>query len=344
MESACYAVVATINEEHNIFLAQNEETGKLCVKKVMAQYNTAVFRRLREHEIRGVPRILDLYEENGCLVLLEEYIPGLPLSTVIERGKLTEETCRAYLCELCDILHTLHSLTPPIVHRDIKPSNIMITPNGHVVLIDFNAAKQYTAEGTEDTVLLGTKGYAAPEQYGFGTSSPRTDIYALGVLMREMQAALPGNTDIFGAVIEKCTHMDPADRFDSVLSVKAAITGETDRNKGKKKLPAWVPPGFRTLTPWKMAVAGVYYLFMIALTLNLEVEGTTDFFLWCNRITFVLIFFSVPATWFDYLHIQRIIPLCRSRYWILRVIGRLLLNCILIIGAMILLLILETVL
>ena len=73
----------------------------------------------------------------------------------------------------------------PIIHRDIKPSNIMITEQNHVVLLDFNAAKLYTNASTNDTVLLGTKGYAAPEQYGFGSSSPQTDIYAIGVLIKE---------------------------------------------------------------------------------------------------------------------------------------------------------------
>ena len=75
---------------------------------------------------------------------------------------------------------------PAIIHRDIKPSNIIITAYNRAVLLDFNAAKYYSCQSTEDTVLLGTQGYASPEQYGFGSSSPQTDIYSMGILFREL--------------------------------------------------------------------------------------------------------------------------------------------------------------
>lgn len=92
--------------------------------------------------------------------------------------------------DLCEILEKLHSVTPPIVHRDTKPSNIIITNYEHVVLLDFNAAKYFADTDTADTILLGTKGYAAPEQYGFGSSTPQTDIYALGILLKELVKSL----------------------------------------------------------------------------------------------------------------------------------------------------------
>ena len=75
---------------------------------------------------------------------------------------------------------------PPIIHRDIKPSNIIITAYNRAVLLDFNAAIYYSCQSTEDTILLGTQGYASPEQYGFGSSSPQTDIYSMGILFREL--------------------------------------------------------------------------------------------------------------------------------------------------------------
>lgn len=74
---------------------------------------------------------------------------------------------------LCNILNALHSMTPPIIHRDIKPSNIIITSYNYAMLLDFNAAKQFSGQNESDTVLIGTPGYAAPEQYGFGSSSPK---------------------------------------------------------------------------------------------------------------------------------------------------------------------------
>lgn len=76
------------------------------------------------------------------------------------------------------------SSTPPIVHRDIKPSNIILTEGGRIVLIDLNAARLDDKKSSHDTQLIGTAGFAAPEQYGFAASSPRADLYAAGILMR----------------------------------------------------------------------------------------------------------------------------------------------------------------
>lgn len=98
-----------------------------------------------------------------------------------EHGVLSEENAAFVIRSLCDILHKLHGNLPPIIHRDIKPSNIIFSSDGVVKLIDFNAARELRAEQNEDTRLMGTRRFAAPEQYGFGQSDPRTDIYALGI-------------------------------------------------------------------------------------------------------------------------------------------------------------------
>ena len=165
-----FHTIAMINEFHGVYLVQDPDTGKIYVKKVLLQ-----------HPVAGTPGIIACSEEAGRMVLIEEYISGSSLQEKIEGNALSEADILRYMLDLCDILEKLHTGEQVIIHRDIKPSNIIITTYNRAVLLDFNAAKFYSPESAEDTVLLGTKGYAAPEQYGFGSSTPQTDIYALGM-------------------------------------------------------------------------------------------------------------------------------------------------------------------
>lgn len=133
----------------------------------------------------GIPRIIDIFYENDNLYMVEDYIEGENLKECVKRkGNLTtEEICRI-ASEMGEIVEYLHSFDPPIIHRDLKPSNIMITPEGGVVLIDFGISRVYKPGQESDTVYIGSRGYAAPEQfYGTGQSSIQTDIYALGAVI-----------------------------------------------------------------------------------------------------------------------------------------------------------------
>lgn len=331
-----YKTIAVINEAHNIFLVQNTDTNKIYVKKTLDIYNFRIYAWLRQNQIRGIPRIIAMREENDQLIVIEEFISGTSLQELMISGQLSPASVAQYMCELCDILGYLHSQTPPIIHRDIKPSNIIITSCGHVVLIDFNAAKYLTDAGASDTVLLGTKGYAAPEQYGFGSSTPQTDIYALGILLQELSSSLPLPTDIFNEIIRKCIQIDPANRFDTVAALKRAILNPTG---GSSPAPVtaqstrftWkslLPPGFRTLTPWKMVVAITSYLFLFSLSLTLEPKGVTGPAIWLERIFCLLIFLSIIFCSFNYCGIQRFLPLCNCKNKLLHFISIFLLDFI----------------
>ena len=177
LSNSFYQVVAAINEPHKVYLVQHRDSGRFYVKKILDVYSADVYKDLQAHPIPGIPRIMDSWEEDGRLVIIEEFISGVTLRDMIEstsspaantdlREILTVERIGHYMAGLCDILERLHSHNPPLIHRDLKPSNIIITSCGNVMLLDFNAARFYSGEpGREsDTRLLGTKGYAAPEQ------------------------------------------------------------------------------------------------------------------------------------------------------------------------------------
>ena len=182
-----YEKVTRLSDDKQIWLVKNIETNEIYVRKELLLYNFEVYAQLKEKQFDNIPKVIECVEEENRLIVIEEYIHGKTLETVMEEhGVLSEENAAFVIRSLCDILHKLHGNLPPIIHRDIKPSNIIFSSDGVVKLIDFNAARELRAEQNEDTRLMGTRRFAAPEQYGFGQSDPRTDIYALGIVFYEL--------------------------------------------------------------------------------------------------------------------------------------------------------------
>ena len=236
---ADYEPVKEINSHANIHVVKDIKTGELFIQKDLTSYNLSVYRHLLYHPPRNVPRILKFCEHNGILTIIEEYIRGKTLEEVLHRnGSLDLETVVNYSVEVCKIVAHLHELQPPIIHRDIKPSNIMLTPNKDLILIDMNAARFMGAVAQNaDLSLMGTKGYAAPEQYYEVAADPKTDIYALGIMMNELytgyitrKCTLGGP---LGEIIEKCTHVDPENRYNNAEELIADLEALLDDGKSK---------------------------------------------------------------------------------------------------------------
>ena len=331
-----YKTIAVINESHKIYLVQHQDTKKIFVKKILYVYNIGIYEYLHNNPIYGTPQIIEYCEEDNKLILIEEYISGQTLQEKIDLKELSVEFITSYILDLCDILHQLHNLSSPIIHRDIKPSNIIISKYNRPVLLDFNAAKFFSKSASSDTVLLGTQGYAAPEQYGFGASSPQTDIYSLGILLKEMVNSLPESTNQFDYIIDKCTKLTPSARFQNVLELKE----ELEKPHNKKSI-SFLPPGFRSLQPWKMLIAIPVYLMVFWLCLSLKVENTYGLALWLERIfclgTMLLVIFAT----FNYQNIQSKVSLCNHKNKYLRYLGIFLLDLIIISSLMVTLVLIE---
>lgn len=212
-----YEEIGNINDREDISLVSDSE--KLYVKKILSTFNESIYEHLISHPIANMPQIYEKYRGDRHLVIIEEYIEGCTLSQLLLEDNLSEFNALSIAKDLCMILNELHSQETPIIHRDIKPSNIMISKEGKVVLLDVNAAKWYDPEEIEDTTLLGTMYYAAPEQVGYGmkASSAKTDIYAVGVLLNRMiTGKLPKEEPVRGelwTVIEKCISLDAKQRY-----------------------------------------------------------------------------------------------------------------------------------
>ena len=155
---------------------------------------------------------------------MEEYIQGDTLFYLLEGDVLSLEDTRRLGKQLCHALWVLHSAG--VIHRDIKPENVIIRGRD-AVLIDFDASRIHKPDETDDTIILGTNGYAAPEQYGISQTDARTDIYSMGVLLNvaltgkhPSQTLVPGR---MGRVIQRCTMVSPEKRYASILTLMDAL-------------------------------------------------------------------------------------------------------------------------
>ena len=140
---SCYQEIAVLNAQHGITLVQHTATGIVYAKKILETYNADVYEYLYNHHVKGTPEIVEIAEQDGRLIVIEEYISGQTLRAILDNGNIfTEDTAVTIVEELCRILLELHSADPPILHRDIKPSNIIRTADGSIRLLDMNAARQ----------------------------------------------------------------------------------------------------------------------------------------------------------------------------------------------------------
>ena len=131
-----------------------------------------------------LPRIVDIFEDADSIYIVEDFVEGITLEELLKRQKRVDEAqALQWFRDLCGVLSYLHTQQPPIIYRDMKPSNVMLQPSGTLKLIDFGIAREYKQDSGSDTAYIGTKGYAAPEQFGSAQTDARTDIYALGVTM-----------------------------------------------------------------------------------------------------------------------------------------------------------------
>ena len=205
------------SEQREVSLVRHKSSGTLYVFKHFSG-NSEVYRKLLSIYCPNLPQIMEAGEKEGRTALLEEYVQGDNLGELLEGGLLTSREARQITRQLCSALWVLHSMG--VVHRDVKPENIIIRGK-EAVLIDFDASRIYKNNNREDTQILGTTGYAAPEQYGLSQSDGRADIYALGILLNIMLTGEHPSRKLaggrMGRIVQKCTMVSPEKRYKSIL-------------------------------------------------------------------------------------------------------------------------------
>ena len=118
---SCYEELTTLGNHNHIYLIKHKLSGEIFVKKVLSRFSLNVYKQLRDLQISGIPKIHDLILENDSLILIEDYIHGQTLEQLLEeQTTLVYSDALAIMRRLCDILKSLHALTPPIIHRDLN--------------------------------------------------------------------------------------------------------------------------------------------------------------------------------------------------------------------------------
>ena len=182
------------------------------------------YEKLYPIRAENVPLIYDVVTLCDGQAVLEEYIDGVTVAQMMEVEKYTYKNAKKVISGVCDALDILHGMG--LVHRDVKPENVMVTSGGRIVLIDYNASRQ-VSNVTKDTVIMGSVGYASPEQLGILQSDARTDIYALGVMLNVMLTGKHPSESIArgraGRIVRKCVNVNPSDRYQSAYKLKCGL-------------------------------------------------------------------------------------------------------------------------
>ena len=222
---ADYETVKTIknSERGCVSLLQNKQNG---TRFIFRHYrgNGEVYRKLLGISCPNLPQIMETAERDGMVLVLEEYIQGDSLAYLLEGALFSNAEARRITLQLCNALWVLHKLGA--VHRDIKPENVILR-GSEAVLIDFDASRIFKSGTDQDTQVLGTMGYAAPEQYGIAQTDERADIYSLGVLLNIMLTGKHPSKELasgrLGRIVQKCTVVNPKKRYQSVLYLMEAL-------------------------------------------------------------------------------------------------------------------------
>lgn len=215
MSTLEYHLISTLKSSGKGDIQLVAADGKLYVRRYR-EIPQELFRRIRDVFCPYLERLVEQSRDENGAYFISEYVEGTPAS---ERT-FSEKKAVESLLELCAAIKALHRAG--VIHRDIKPSNIICGNDGHIRLIDFDSARLRVEFQSRDTEILGTGGYAAPEQYGFMQTDDRSDIYAFGVTMEEI---LGENADKpkFRRVIKRCTQFDPDRRYRDISAVGRAI-------------------------------------------------------------------------------------------------------------------------
>lgn len=320
-----YRTIQTIKatESKTIELVYHEIDHCYYIKRELSQYDSDTYQRLKEHPNPGFVRIMDLWVKDDKLIVIEEFINGLTLDNVLINEELSKEQIIGIMDDLCDTLSFLHQLYPPIIHRDIKPENIFYY-RGHAILFDFDISRVYDYMKNRDTQVMGSVGYAAPEQFGFSQSDSRSDIYALGVLLNVLFTKQLPQDELYGGeeskIILKATAIDPQKRYQTVQQLKQALHHyypDTELDVHKK----YGIPGFRHKRISHMIMAILYYAATLFLAMHITVINGTDNEQLASKISFSIWFLFLPLLIFDFMGLKKTALFSQCKNKLIKAIG-----------------------
>lgn len=313
-----YIIRETLSESDKctILSAVNKYNGELVIIRIMYNADANILKPLLKINNQYVIPIYVVTQDEKDVIVIEKFLEGITIQKFLDNGsKLSEKEILNIFIQLCNALIAIHA--EGIIHRDIKPSNIMLH-NKNATLIDFDVARHHNPEQKEDTVYMGTKGYAAPEQYGFCQTDPRSDIYSLGVVINELLGDRI-NTAWYKHIIEKCTQFDPVNRYQSaneilldieIYSTKNVFSKINIQRKRNKHISII------------LKVIGYIFLitYLVIILQKMPHEVTVgDYFL--SKLVYLVLVVFLFAPFLNLFKIRKIIPYFNNKKLYLRIIG-----------------------
>ena len=259
----------------NTVVVYNDYLQRQMILKILPRQNLPVLKDIMKIKHPNLMEIYDVMDDGINCNCLCEFVFGNNLDKIVyNKMGVDPKTAEKWMVQLCNGVETLHQKN--IIHRDITPNNVMVDIDGNIKLIDFNISREKKQNATRDTTILGTAGYASPEQFGFTQTGFGTDIYAMGVLLNFMLTAKMPNEKLcsgkYALIVKKATQIKEEDRYSSVAGLRCAIQG-----KGGEKLPLTDRittnlPGFRrNKTSHKVIAIIGYRLYFILLYCAIDV-------------------------------------------------------------------------
>lgn len=216
-------------KEKQVYVVEEKTTGEKYILKCAlndgAKFLETEYIFLKEHDFDFLPKAVWGKKIDHGFYMLRQYFKGENLESYVEKkGCLPTKEALEIINKIGGFISKLHHQNPPILHRDIKPQNFLRTYDGEYKIIDMETMKYYKESSDFDTVIIGTRTTAAPEQFGYQKSAVQTDIYSLGVLLVYLLTGdyslkkknLKDTPRPLQKIIAKSTAFDPKKRYKTV--------------------------------------------------------------------------------------------------------------------------------
>ena len=275
---AYYKEIGLLGEDEKtaMKLVRNEEGNTLLCKRIDSSL-LPIYRKLINVEHENIVTVYGITKDEYGILVVMEYFPSKTLEEkMLENGIFSIRDMKSVILQIAKGVSTIHDLG--IVHRDLSANNILIDKSGRVKITDFGIARMYDKDKNADTRILGTHGYAAPEQFGFIQTDRKADVYAIGVLMNVMLSGKMPNEKLYKGdpklmdIIQRCTSMKPADRYEVEEIVDLLGYKISNISILKRRIIKSIP-GFRSGNKVKMTLATIEYLYMTYIYLVFGMSG-----------------------------------------------------------------------
>lgn len=285
----------------NTVVVYNDYLQRQMILKILPRQNLPVLKDIMKIKHPNLMEIYDVMDDGINCNCLCEFVFGNNLDKIVyTKMGVDPKIAEKWMVQLCNGVETLHQKN--IIHRDITPNNVMIDYEGNIKVIDFNISRERKQSASRDTTVMGTAGYASPEQFGFTQTGFGADIYAMGVLLNFMVTGKMPNEKLcsgkYASIVKKATQIKEEDRYSNVYQMELALQGNGNEKLSFADKFLLNLPGFRSnKTSHKVIAIIGYVLYFILLYcaidvtfINGDVESLINCFVAWSLVPYICFF------------------------------------------------------